>query len=133
MKVEHIGIAVQDLAKAVAYYKALFPEAECIEEPVADGSMKMVIVKADNLKLELMEPLKENSPVGKFIAKRGEGLHHIAYAVKDIVASMADAKAAGIRLLTEEPYTGAEECLVCFMHPKDTFGTLSEFCQHPVK
>lgn len=131
MKVEHIGVAVQNLEKAVAFCKALFPEAEYVEEPVADGSMKMMIVKAENLKLELMEPLKADSPVGKFIARRGEGLHHIAYEVADIAESMAKAQATGIRLLTEAPYTGTEGCLVCFMHPKDTFGMLSEFCQCP--
>ena len=129
MKVEHIGIAVADLDKACAYYRSLFPEAILREEPVADGSMKMMILEGENIKLELMEPLKDDCPVGTFLAKKGEGLHHIAYEVTDIKASMAQAREQGLRLLTEEPYRGAEGHWVCFIHPKDSCGVLSEFCQ----
>ncbi|MPN21765.1 hypothetical protein SDC9_169145 [bioreactor metagenome] len=129
MKVEHIGIAVKDLDRAVAHYKSIFPEALYYDEPVADGSMKMVIVKGENIKLELMQPLKEDCAVGKFIAKNGEGMHHIAFEVEDINQSMENAKAKGIRLITAQPYQGAEGHMVCFMHPKDTCGVLSEFCQ----
>ncbi len=130
-KVEHIGIAVKDLSAAVTLYQTLFPGLRIVEEPVADGAMKMVICHFENLKLELMEPLQPDSPVGKFIAKHGEGLHHIAYQVEDINEAMATAMRQGFRFTTEQAYVGAEGNLVCFMHPKDTFGVLSEFCQYP--
>ena len=129
MKIEHIGIVVRDLERAEALYRALFPEAEFYSEPVADGSMKMLIIKGDNIKLELMQPLIEDSPTGKFLAKKGEGMHHIAYQVDDIEQAMQQAKQIGLQVLTEKPYVGAEQNLVCFIHPKDTFSTLSEFCQ----
>jgi methylmalonyl-CoA/ethylmalonyl-CoA epimerase len=129
MRVEHIGIAVKDLDAVVTQYQRLFPKIKIVPEPVADGSMKMVIVHFDNIKIELMEPLKEDSPVGKFIAKNGEGIHHLAFSTDDIEASLDCAKENNIRVVTEKPYIGAEGFLVAFLHPKDTHGVLTEFCQ----
>jgi len=133
MRVEHIGIAVNNLEAAVKQYQELFPDVKIIPEPVADGSMKMVIAHFDNIKIELMEPLKEDSPVGKFIAKNGEGIHHLAFSTEDIETSLVNAKESGIRLINQKPYVGAEGFLVAFLHPKDTHGVLSEFCQKPAK
>jgi methylmalonyl-CoA/ethylmalonyl-CoA epimerase len=129
MRVEHIGIAVKDLDAVVAQYQRLFPKVKIVPEPVADGNMKMVIAHFDNVKIELMEPLKEDSPVGKFIVKNGEGIHHLAFSTDDIEASLACAKENDIRVVTEKPYIGAEGLLVAFLHPKDTHGVLTEFCQ----
>ncbi|MGI6628950.1 MAG: methylmalonyl-CoA epimerase [Bacillota bacterium] len=131
MRVEHIGIAVKDLDAAVELYQKLFPGVKIVPEPVADGSMKMVIAHFDNIKIELMEPLKDDSPVGKFIAKKGEGIHHLAFSTEDIGASLNNASKNGIRLVNPKPYTGAEGFLVAFLHPKDTYGVLTEFCQRP--
>jgi methylmalonyl-CoA/ethylmalonyl-CoA epimerase len=119
MRVEHIGIAVKDVDAVVTQYQRLFPKIKIVPEPVADGSMKMVIVHFDNIKIELMEPLKEDSPVGKFIAKNGEGIHHLAFSTDDIEASLDCAKENNIRVVTEKPYIGAEGFLVAFLHPKD--------------
>ncbi|ATW24594.1 methylmalonyl-CoA epimerase [Candidatus Formimonas warabiya] len=132
MRVEHIGIAVKDLTAVADQYQKLFPGIKIVPEPVADGSMKMAIAHFANIKIELMEPLKEDSPVGKFIAKNGEGIHHLAFLTDDMEASLANAAACDIRLVTEKPYIGAEGFLVAFLHPKDTHGVLSEFCQKPI-
>ncbi|MEL7566923.1 MAG: methylmalonyl-CoA epimerase [Dehalobacterium sp.] len=129
MRVEHIGIAVKDLDAVVDQYQRLFSKVQIVPRPVADGSMKMVIVHFENIKIELMEPLKDDSPVGKFIARNGEGIHHLAFSTDDIEVSLANAKDNGIRLVNENPYTGAEGFLVAFLHPKDTHGVLTEFCQ----
>lgn len=131
MRVEHIGIAVKDLDAAVELYQKLFPGVKIVPEPVADGSMKMVIAHFDNIKIELMEPLKEDSPVGKFIAKNEEGVHHLAFSSDDIEASLACARENNIRVVTPKPYIGAEGLLVAFLHPKDTHGVLTEFCMKP--
>ena len=126
MRVEHIGIAVKDLDAVVTQYQRLFPKIKIVPEPVADGSMKMVIVHFDNIKIELMEPLKEDSPVGKFIAKNGEGIHHLAFSTDDIEASLDCAKENNIRVVTEKPYIGAEGFLVHL--PKISWSS-TEFCQ----
>lgn len=129
MRIEHIGIAVKDLNQALNQYLALFPEVPYHREQMPADDMEMVILHCENIKLELIRSLKDDSPIGKFIEKSGEGLHHIAFKVGDIYQMMEKAGAAGIRVLTETPYIGAEGCLVCFMHPKDTSNVLCEFCQ----
>lgn len=126
MFIDHIGIAVKNLDKAVDLYSNLFPEARIVEENVPDKTMKMVILHGENIKLELMEPLTEDSVISKFIEKRGEGIHHIAYKVDNIYKEIEKAESAGCKV-TREPYTGAEGSLICFLHPKGTFGVLTEF------
>lgn len=126
MNIEHIGIAVKNLEKAIELYTILFPEARIVEENVPDKTMKMVILHGENIKLELMEPLIEDSVIAKFIEKRGEGIHHIAYKVDDIYEAIRKAERAGCKI-TRDPYIGAEGNLICFLHPKGTFGVLTEF------
>ena len=127
MKVEHIGIAVENLDAAVEYYKKVFPEAEYTEEVMPD--QRIMIIKGDNVKIELLESLLEDSAIGKFIAKNGPGMHHIAFEVEDAKAQMAKVQELGLRTLSQEPYAGAENHMVFFLHPKDTFKVLTEFCQ----
>lgn len=129
MKVDHIGIAVKDLEKSLDFYKSLFSGAKYEHITYEAGGLDIVMIQAENVKVELLMPWDEDSAIGRYIEKHGEGLHHIAYEVPDIQKQMQAAKATGIRCMTEEAYYGAEGHLVFFTHPKDAFGTSHEFCQ----
>ena len=131
MKVDHIGIVVADLDAALRTYAVICPGVIPQDEPVADGSMRMAILHLDNIKLELMEPLQADSPTGKFLDKHGEGLHHIAYKTNNIEDSLQSVAENGIRLIDKEARIGAEGLFIAFLHPKDTFSVLTEFCQDP--
>ena len=129
MKIDHIGIAVKDLKKGMSFYKLLFPEAEYEEINYEAGKMSIGMIKAENVKVELLQPWDNESAIGKYIAEHGEGIHHIAYEVHNIYEQMDKVDKLGIRKATEEPYYGAEGHLVFFMHTDDTFGISYEFCQ----
>lgn len=129
MKVEHIGIAVKALESSNALFARLFgEEAYKIEEVVSEG-VNTSFFKCGTTKIELLEATHENSPIAKFIAKRGEGIHHIAFEVDDIEAEMKRLANEGFTLLQDAPKLGADNKLVCFLHPKSTNGVLVELCQ----
>ena len=129
MKVDHIGIATQTLDEALAIWRdALGLQVDHTEE-VAEQGVRIAMLSAGETRIELLEPLSENSPVGKFLEKRGPGIHHIALRVADIRASLADLKARGTRLIDESPRTGAGGCLVAFVHPASANGVLLELVQ----
>ena len=128
-KIEHIGIAVKDLEKGNELYKKLLGKAHYKIEEVASEGVKTSFFKVGFNKIELLEATNPDSPIAKFIEKRGEGIHHIAYAVKDIRKEMKRLKKEGFRLLNEEPKKGADNKLVCFVHPKSAGGVLVELCQ----
>jgi methylmalonyl-CoA/ethylmalonyl-CoA epimerase len=130
MKVDHIGIATQTLDEALAIWRdALGLQVDHTEE-VAEQGVRIAMLSAGETHIELLEPLNENSPVGKFLEKRGPGIHHIAIRVADIRASLADLRARGTRLIDESPRTGAGGCLVAFVHPSSANGVLLELVQH---
>ncbi len=131
MKIEHIGIAVNNAEIWKQKYLDIFPDVKFKEEIIASQKTKVTFVMADNLKLELLEPTDESSTVYKFLAKKGEGLHHIAYMVDDLAATMKEKKELGYEFLYEVPNIGAEGLYVNFMHPKNTQKMLTEFCQIP--
>jgi methylmalonyl-CoA/ethylmalonyl-CoA epimerase len=124
-KIEHIGIAVKNLNETLRYYEDVLG----IEE-VEDQKVKTAFFKIGETKIELLEPIGKDGPINKFIEKRGEGIHHIAFAVKDIRKSLKDVESKGIELINKEPASGAENLQVAFLHPKSTFGVLTEFCEH---
>ncbi len=128
-KVEHIGIAVQDLAKANQVYARLLGAEPYKMEPVAAEKVITSFFRSGETKIELLAATDETSVIAAFIQKRGEGLHHIAFAVEDIVAEMARLKQAGFTLLSETPKIGADNKLICFVHPKEAHGVLIELCQ----
>lgn len=128
-KIEHIGIAVKDLASAAAVYEKLLGVAAYKEEAVASEGVKTLFFSNGPNKIELLEATKEDSPIAKFIAKKGEGIHHIAFDVTDIEAEMKRLAQEGFVLLNEKPKQGADNKLVAFVHPKDTCGVLIELCQ----
>jgi len=128
-KIEHIGIAVKDLEAANEVYTKLFGKAPYKTETVESEGVATSFFKIGESKIELLEATKQDSAIAKFIERKGEGIHHIAYAVKDIKSEMDRMRAAGFIVLNDEPKKGADNKLVCFLHPKSTNGVLIELCQ----
>lgn len=128
-KIEHIGIAVKSIDSSTSLFAKLFAKnAYKREEVLSEGVITEFFQLGDN-KIELLEATHAESPIAKFIEKKGEGIHHIAFEVSDIVAEMKRLKQEGFQLLSEEPKNGADNKLVCFLHPKSTNGVLIELCQ----
>ncbi len=126
--IEHIGIAVKSIEDAKAYYEdVLGLECYAIEE-VADQRVKTAFFKIGQTKIELLEPTSEDSPVAKFLEKRGEGIHHIAFATDDVNKSLQEASDKGIKLIDQKARKGAEGLQIGFLHPKFTKGVLTELC-----
>ncbi len=128
-RVEHIGIAVRDLARAEAVYEALLGVGAYKRETVESEQVLTSFFQAGGTKIELLYPLSESSAIHRFLDKRGEGMHHIAFEVEDIREEMARLRRAGFRLLNEEPKRGADNKLICFVHPKSCHSVLIELCQ----
>ena len=127
--IEHIGIAVNSIANAIPFYeKVLGLKCYNIEE-VADQKVKTAFFMIGQTKIELLESTDPEGPIGKFIDKRGEGIHHIAFAVENIEERLREAEAAGVRLIDTTPRRGAEGMSIAFLHPKSTMGVLTEFCE----
>lgn len=130
-ELDHIGVAVDSLEAGRPFYEAL-GLGPMATEVVASEKVRVGMFNTTNdARIELLEPTAEDSPVAKFIARRGPGLHHICLRVPDIRATLAQLKAQGIRLIDEEPKRGAHECQVAFIHPKSTGGVLIELSQPP--
>lgn len=128
-KIEHIGIAVKDLEQSIDLFQKLLNQ-ECykIEEVESEGVATAFFLDGQS-KIELVASKKEDSAIAKYIEKKGEGIHHIAFDVEDIIAEMARLKSEGFVLLSETPKKGADNKLVCFLHPKSTNSVLVELCQ----
>ena len=130
--IEHIGIAVKNLTESNALFAALLNTQPYKTEVVDSEGVSTSFFQTGQTKIELLEATRPDSPIATFIEKRGEGVHHIAFAVTDIRAEMTRLQAEGFRLLSEEPKPGADDKLVCFLHPKTTNGVLVELCQSVV-
>ena len=128
-KIEHIGIAVSNLEESIKTYTELLNTPCYKTEEVTSEGVKTAFFQIGDSKIELLEATNDESPIAKFIAKKGQGIHHIAFDVTDITAAMADYKAKGFQLLNETPKTGADNKLVAFIHPKSSNGVLVELCQ----
>lgn len=128
-KVDHIGIAVNSLKTSIPLYERLLGSNCYKTEQVSGEQVDTAFFLQDGAKIELLESLDPNGVIAKFIAKKGEGLHHIAFEVPDIQVEMERLKKDGFNLLNEAPKSGADNKWVCFVHPKDTGGVLVELCQ----
>jgi methylmalonyl-CoA/ethylmalonyl-CoA epimerase len=128
-KIEHIGIAVSDLQRSNGLFTRLFGKPPYKSEAVESEGVTTSFFMSGPNKIELLEATRPDSPIAKFIEKRGEGIHHIAFEVDDIAAEMARLEKEGFVLLNKEPKQGADNKLVCFVHPKSTNGVLIELCQ----
>jgi methylmalonyl-CoA/ethylmalonyl-CoA epimerase len=131
-KIEHIGIAVKSLEESNEIFKKLLGTASYKTEAVDTEGVMTSFFKMGESKIELLEATREDSPIAKFIEKRGEGIHHIAFDVADIQAEIARLTAEGFMVLNPVPKQGADNKLVCFLHPKGTNGVLVELCQEIV-
>lgn len=128
-KIAHIGIAVKNLDEAVKTYSVILNENDVCRESIAEQKVNVVFFHVGDTHIELTEAASPDSPIAKFIEKRGEGIHHLAFEVDDIRSELARLKQAGLRLIDEEPRVGAGGCLVVFIHPKSTNGVLVELIQ----
>ncbi len=131
--IEHIGIAVKNLDEAIPFYeKVLGLKCYSIEE-VKDQKVRTAFFKVGQTKLELLESTDPEGPIGKFIENRGEGVHHVAYAVENLQGCLEEAESNGIRLIDKQPRNGAEGLSIAFLHPKSTTGVLTELCENKKK
>ncbi len=129
-RIEHIGIAVSNLEEAIGFYeKVLNLKCYAIEE-VADQKVRTAFFQVGETKIELLESTDPEGPIGKFIEKKGEGIHHLAFAVDNIEEALAETEAKGVRLIDKTPRKGAEGLQIGFLHPKNTLGVLTEFCSN---
>ena len=127
--IEHIGIAVKSIDACLPYYENVLG-LKCYNiEEVADQKVKTAFFKVGQTKIELLEPTSEDSTIAKFIEKRGEGVHHIAFAVPDVPAALAEAESKGVQLIDKSSRPGAEGLHIAFLHPKSTCSVLTELCQ----
>ena len=127
--IEHIGIAVKSIDACLPYYETVLG-LKCYNiEEVADQKVKTAFFRVGQTKIELLEPTSEDSTIAKFIEKRGEGVHHIAFAVPDVPTALAEAELKGVQLIDKSSRPGAEGLHIAFLHPKSTCSVLTELCQ----
>lgn len=128
-KLEHIGIAVKNMDQANKLFASLLGREHYKTESVESEGVRTSFFELSGVKIELLEATREDSPIAKFIEKRGEGIHHLAFEVKDIHQSIADYEQKGFSKINPEPKLGADNKMICFLHPKSTNGVLVELCQ----
>jgi methylmalonyl-CoA/ethylmalonyl-CoA epimerase len=131
--IEHIGIAVKDLNAAIKYYETVFGLSCYAVEEVKDQKVKTAFFMVGQTKIELLESTDAEGPIGKFIEKKGEGIHHIAFAVSNLEQALIETETKGIQLIDKMPRKGAEGLDIGFLHPKSTFGVLTELCENKNK
>lgn len=129
-KIDHIGIAVQSLDKAIRCYEETFGLKCAMVEEIASQKVKVALFKIGDVHIELLEPTSTESPIAKYIEKRGPGIHHIAYHTDNIEKQLAKAKSAGCKLINGTPTLGAHSKQIAFLHPESTFGVLTELCSN---
>lgn len=128
IQIEHLGIAVKNLEESIRYYEEVLG-LKCYNiEEVKDQKVKTAFFKVGEVKIELLESTDPEGPIGKFVEKKGEGIHHIAFAMEDTQTALDEAAQKGIQLIDKAPRKGAENLNIGFLHPKSTHGVLTEFC-----
>jgi len=130
-RIDHLGVAVTDLDEALALYEGALGMHVHHREVLEDQGVEAVALQLGDSTIELLRPIRDDSPVARFLAERGPGIHHVAYRVDDIEAALAGLREAGVRLIDETPRTGLGGTKIAFVHPKSTFGVLSELVQRP--
>ena len=128
-KLEHIGIAVNSIDQSKPLFTALLGQEQYKIESVESEGVRTSFFKIGDVKIELLEATRADSPIAKFIERKGEGIHHLAFSVSDLSASIQSYKNQGFELINEEPKPGADNKMICFLHPKSTAGVLIELCQ----
>jgi methylmalonyl-CoA/ethylmalonyl-CoA epimerase len=128
-KINHIGLAVHSIESSLPFYRDVLGMVYEGAEEVAEQKVRVAFLAIGESRIELLEPTAPDSPVAKFLEKNGEGTHHVAYEVEDLVTALAALKAQGVRLIDEAPRGGAHGTRIAFLHPKSTGGVLTELCQ----
>jgi methylmalonyl-CoA/ethylmalonyl-CoA epimerase len=128
-EIDHVAIAVNDLDAAIAWYADIFGAQVTHREVVESDGVEEALVRVADSYIQLLTPTRDDSPVAKYLAKRGEGLHHIAYRVADCAAALATVKESGVRVIDDAPRPGSRNTTVAFIHPQDAFSTLIELVQ----
>jgi len=128
-KINHIGIAVKSLETSIPFYRDQLGMSFEGTEEVVEQKVKVAFFQIGESRIELLEPTTDDSPIAKFLEKKGEGVHHMAYEVDDVGIALAEMKEQGVRLIDETPRLGAHNSLIAFLHPKSTGGVLTEICQ----
>lgn len=131
--IEHIGIAVKNLEEQIKYYEEVLGLKCYNVEEVADQKVKTAFFMVGQTKIELLESTDPEGPIGKFVEKKGEGVHHIAYATDGVADALAHVADKGVTLIDKQPRKGAEGLNIAFLHPKSTYGVLTELCEDPSK
>jgi methylmalonyl-CoA/ethylmalonyl-CoA epimerase len=131
--IEHIGIAVKSIADAIPYYEEILGLKCYAVEEVTDQKVKTAFFMIGQTKIELLESTDPEGPIGKFIEKKGEGVHHIAFATQNLEDALAEAETKGVQLIDKQPRKGAEGLHIAFLHPKSTRGVLTELCENKSK
>jgi len=129
LKIDHLGVAVRSIEEALPFYTNGVRLPNVHEEVVSDQMVRTVFLQVGESFVELLEPTSPESPIAKFLEKKGPGIHHVAYLVDDLEAALRHAKEQGCRLIDEQPRLGSHGKRIAFLHPKDTFGVLTEYCQ----
>lgn len=129
--IEHLGIAVKSLEEAIPFYEEVLGLKCYAIEEIAEQKVKTAFFMVGQTKIELLESTDPEGPVGKFIEKRGEGVHHLAFAVEGLQENLNYLEGKGVRLINKTPRKGAEGLNIAFLHPKSTFGVLTELCEKP--
>ena len=127
--IEHIGIAVKNLTDSISYYENILGLKCYAIEEVKEQKVKTAFFKVGDTKIELLESTDPEGPIGKFVEKKGVGIHHLAFAVKNIESALEEVEAKGVRLVDQKPRKGAEGLDIAFLHPKSTGGVLTELCE----
>ncbi len=127
-RIEHIGIAVSNLEESIRFYESVYGLTCYSVEEVADQKVRTAFFMVGETKIELLESTDPEGPIGKFIEKKGEGIHHLAFAVDNVAAALTATEEKGVRLIDKTPRKGAEGLNIGFLHPKDTLGVLTELC-----
>ena len=131
--IEHIGIAVKNLSESIKYYESVLGLTCYAVEEVTDQKVKTAFFMVGQTKIELLESTDPEGPIGKFLEKKGEGIHHIAFAVENLESVLEETALKGVQLIDKQPRKGAEGMHIAFLHPKSTFGVLTEFCEDKSK
>jgi methylmalonyl-CoA/ethylmalonyl-CoA epimerase len=130
-RIDHLGIAVTDLDEALALYGGVFALLTHHRETLEDQGVEAVALQVGESTIELLRPTRDDSPIARFLAERGPGIHHVAYRVDDIEAALTELREAGVRLIDQTPRIGLAGTRIAFVHPKSTFGVLSELVERP--
>ena len=130
-RIDHLGIAVRSIEGSSRFYRDALGLESSPPEEVPEQKVRVVFFQVGQVRIELLEPTADDSPIARFLEKKGPGLHHIAYLVDDLATTLAALESAGVQLIDQAPRDGAHGMQIAFAHPKSTAGVLTEFCQAP--